>query len=306
MSSRTDLLVEVAVLYYEEGVTQTEIAKKLNLSRPTVATMLQEARDTGIVKITVQHTSSTIIQEQEKLRKKYSLKTLLIASDKSQQPKAEVGALCAKFVEEHLATIQNLGIGWGTTVYEYVEHASYFDFSQLTITPLIGGVGFSDVKIHSNHLAFVLAQKYQCDVRYFYAPALAESLKQKNMFIQSELVKQVLEAGRKVDMAIVGIGNPAHSSTYHQLGYITEEDAQELTKQHSVGDIGSTFFNEKAQAVHTQVSDRMIGISLQEMQQIPDLVVLATGEEKIQSIQTLLENQVIDHLIIDETIAKAL
>lgn len=306
MSSRTDLLVEVAVLYYEEGVTQTEIAKKMKLSRPTVASLLQEARDTGIVKITVQHTSSNIIQEQERLRKKYGLKTLLIASDSAQQPKAEVGALCAKFVEEHLPNIKNLGIGWGTTVYEYVDHANFYDFSQLTITPLIGGVGFSDVKIHSNHLAFVLSQKYQCEVQYFYAPAMAESTEQKEMFTQSELVNLVLEAGRKVEMAIVGIGNPVQSSTYHQLGYINEADAKELTAQNSVGDIGSTFFDKDAKVLHTKVSDRMIGVSLQEMKQIPDLVVLATGEEKIQSIQTLLANKVINHLIIDEKIAATL
>lgn len=303
MSSRTDLLVEVAVLYYEQGVTQTEIAKKLKLSRPTVASLLQEAKDTGIVKITVQHTSSTILQEQERLRKKYGLRTLLIASDSTEQPKAEVGALCASFIEERLPSIKNLGIGWGTTVFEYVSHANYFDFSHLTVTPLIGGVGFSDVKIHSNHLAFILSQKYQCESHYFYAPALAETFEQKEMLVNSEMVKMVLAEGRKVEMAVVGIGDPTHSSTYRQLGYITEKDAKELTACHSAGDIGATFFDASGKPVKSSVSDRMIGITMDEMKAIPELVVLATGAEKVQSIRTLLENQVVEHLIVDEVIA---
>lgn len=256
MSSRNDLLVKVAVLYYEEEVTQTEIAKKLNLSRPTVASLLQEARETGIVKISVQHTNSMIIQEQEKLKKKYQLKTVLIASGSQDSPKAEVGALCADFVEENLPTVKNLGIGWGSTIYEYVNHASYHDFKDLTITPLIGGIGFSNIKIHSNHLAFALAQKYQCDVHYFYAPAIAESIEEKEMFIQSKLVHSVLEAGRTVEMAIVGIGNPIESSTYHQLGYIEGSEVADLLEQHSVGDIGTTFFDEKGNPVQTKVSDR--------------------------------------------------
>lgn len=306
MSSRIDLLVEIATLYYEKGLTQTEIAKRKNLSRPTIAKLLQEAKDEGIVKITIQYKDSNLIMLQENIKQKYDLKNCLIASGKTEDTKAEVGKLCADFVENRLDNIRYLGIGWGTTVYEYVNHASYHYFNNLTIIPLIGGFDFTEIKIHSNHLAFTLAQKYHCDVRYFYAPAITRTLEEKELFIQSELVESILNLGKNVDMAIVGVGNPIKSSTYRKLGYIKEEDAKELEKHHSVGDIGATFFNEEGESIQTNISNRMIGITLHELKNVPELVVLATGVEKKPSIKALLKQNVIDHLIIDEALASNL
>ena len=53
MAERTDLLVRVAELYYEQGLNQNEVAKLLNTSRPTVSRLLDEAKDAGVVEIVV-------------------------------------------------------------------------------------------------------------------------------------------------------------------------------------------------------------------------------------------------------------
>jgi DNA-binding transcriptional regulator LsrR (DeoR family) len=50
----------------------------------------------------------------------------------------------------------------------------------------------------------------------------------------------------------------------------------------------------------------MIGLSLADLTKIPDTVILASGEEKILAIKALLKNRIIDHLIIDASIAEAL
>lgn len=44
MLDREDLILKVALLYYENEETQSDIAKKLNISRPTVASLLHEAK----------------------------------------------------------------------------------------------------------------------------------------------------------------------------------------------------------------------------------------------------------------------
>ena len=46
-------LVEISRFYYEEGLTQAEIAKKLDISRPAISKLLSEARIRGIVKIEI-------------------------------------------------------------------------------------------------------------------------------------------------------------------------------------------------------------------------------------------------------------
>ena len=43
-----ELLFKVAQLYYEQGLTQNEIAKKLYISRSNISRLLTQAREAGI------------------------------------------------------------------------------------------------------------------------------------------------------------------------------------------------------------------------------------------------------------------
>ena len=52
---KLSLLAEVACDYYERKLDQSEIAKRLCLSRTRVSRLLKEAADKGVVKITVNY-----------------------------------------------------------------------------------------------------------------------------------------------------------------------------------------------------------------------------------------------------------
>ena len=51
--TKIQLLKKIATMYYIEHLTQAEIGRSLNMSRSTVSRLLQEARDKGVVTITV-------------------------------------------------------------------------------------------------------------------------------------------------------------------------------------------------------------------------------------------------------------
>ena len=57
-------------MYYEQNYTQTDIAKKLNISRPTIASMLNEAKQNGIVQINIVKAYSNILDLQKKNQSK--------------------------------------------------------------------------------------------------------------------------------------------------------------------------------------------------------------------------------------------
>ena len=50
---KIERMVNVARLYYEQNMTQNEIAKMLGISRPLVSILLTEARACGVVTITI-------------------------------------------------------------------------------------------------------------------------------------------------------------------------------------------------------------------------------------------------------------
>lgn len=47
------LLVEIAHMYYDDQLTQQQIARQLNMSRSLVSKLLNKARNEGIVEITI-------------------------------------------------------------------------------------------------------------------------------------------------------------------------------------------------------------------------------------------------------------
>ena len=82
LSFRTDkhaLLANVALMYFGEGLTQNDNAKRLQVSRATVVNMLREARDTGIVDIRVDGRSLAASSLGLDLREAYGLDDVYIA-----------------------------------------------------------------------------------------------------------------------------------------------------------------------------------------------------------------------------------
>jgi len=66
---RLELLVQIATWYYEEDLSQEDIAGRVGLSRPMVSRLLQKARDHGLSEIRVlppqegRHTGATFLPD---------------------------------------------------------------------------------------------------------------------------------------------------------------------------------------------------------------------------------------------------
>ena len=308
MYNRKEVLYQVAKLYYEDNQTQSQIARSLNISRPTISTLLKEARQEGIVKIMIDNPNQDIQYLQDRIAHRYNLETVLISgvTGSDELIKHDIGDLAVSFIEGQLPKVQRLGLGWGTTVAEYVYSASHMNLNQLQILPLMGGIGVLENRFHTNHLVYTLSKKYQAQVDYFYAPAIASSLTEKEDFMSSKVIQKILAKGAECQMAVVGLGNPLSSRTYQNWRLITQEALVDLEDSGVAGDILASFFDLDGEILDTEFSRRMIGLSLEKLKQIPEVVILASGLDKASSLKTLLNHTSFKHIVIDLEIAKAL
>lgn len=306
MSDRLDLIVKVASMYYEENKTQTYISKKLNLSRPTISTLLQEGKDLGIIKISILKKNAGTKDLVNNLKEKYPINNLFIAPENSKDPLHDIGVICADYIEQKRDEKLKIGLGLGNAVYEFSKCANYISTNFDFITPLVGGVDLKNDSLHSNRICFDLSKKYSCDPSFFYAPFQADSIDQKEMLIDSSMVKSSLERAKSVDVAILGVGNPMISSAFQRLYYLKEEDLKIFKEKKVVGDIVTSFFNENFNCVETPSSKKLIGLTIKDLDYIKDVVVVASGEYKKYAIKTLLENHTVNTLIIDYPLAEGL
>ena len=72
------MLIEVSVMYYLEGKTQSEIAKALYLSRPKVSRLLKRARELDIVDIKINYESDGISVLQNEVKRRFNLDNVVI------------------------------------------------------------------------------------------------------------------------------------------------------------------------------------------------------------------------------------
>ncbi|WP_159565133.1 sugar-binding transcriptional regulator [Streptococcus halichoeri] len=308
MYKRNEILYKVAKAYYIDHLTKTEIAKEFSVSRPTVQRFLEEAQNNGIVKISVHPESSNKAKIINQLKEKYNLQYISVTenNDDSNITKLNVSKQLVNFVEDSAYRLKTIGLGWGTTLSNFVAHTNSIDLHHLTIVPMMGGANAEISHIHSNHLCFSLAEKYRASVSYFYAPAICDDLNLKNELEQSRHVREAKRKAKNVDMAIVSVGSPLTSSTYKLLGNVSKIDEQNLKEKHIVGDVLASFFDKNGQIIRTNLSSKMIGSTLNELEIVKEVTVVANGIQKSESIFCLLKKGFIDNLIIDMEIANYL
>lgn len=303
-------ILKVATLYYDQGLTQSQIAKKIGISRPIISKMLQQSKELGIVEIYIKDEFSHSVKLALTIEEKFQLNEVVVVAGKAEDAgahlKKNVARAAASYLVGQLKPEQKIGLSWGTTMAEFVEEVPFIHHPQTMILPLAGGVASQDVKYDANHLSFLLSEKLAGNCAYLYAPALAETKDLKDVLVASKMVSDVLNQGRQVDIAFIGVGQPASLTTWENLGYIKADDFTHLQKQGMVGDAVASFFNQNGEALDNDFTRRMIGVTLDELKQIQNVVLLASGEQKAESVHAILKSSAVRTLIIDQTIAEKL
>src|SRR4051812_13665087 len=98
-TSHACLLARVGTLYHVHGRTQREIADETRASRPTVSRLLREARETGIVRISVSPPPGLAIALESELEERFGLAAVRVVGSAAGAPPAwrrrDVGAAAA-------------------------------------------------------------------------------------------------------------------------------------------------------------------------------------------------------------------
>lgn len=303
-------MMKIVTLYYDNGLTQAEIARKMRISRPVISKILQQAKEEGIVKVSIQDESAYTVKLSLALEERYQLEEVIIVSDNDHAPdiktRRKVSEAAADYLSSILVPSMSIGLSWGTTLADMIDALPYYSFPSINVCPLVGGVSGEHLYFDTNHLAFRLSEKLNSQCQYAYIPALAESTELAAVLIQSQLMHTIMTAAKKVDLAIIGVGNPVKRSTWNELGYFGKEEMEAIKKDQIKGDALASLFDKNGQTVDNTISGRMLGIKVEDLVNIPQVMVIGSGKEKAESIHPLLAGNSCSILVTDQTTAEAL
>jgi len=309
MTTRDEVLPQVASLYYEQGLTQAQIARQVGVSRSTVSRAIQEARDSGLVEIIVHYPWKQAPEVEQALMDRYQLRQakVLTGVERSYEEMLRgLGVLAARYLHEILFDGAILGISWGMAVYWTVRALEPRRRLNLTVVQMVGAVGEGDPFIDGPDLARLLASIYGGESRYLHAPLIVEDAHTRDVLLQEPRIRETLALARRADIALVGIGAPKED-IYSMLraGYVSQGDLVELRSLGVVGDVCARPYDIDGQAMDLQLTRRIVGVELRDLRGIEYVVGVAGGETKAEAIVGALRGRHINVLVTDEAAARA-
>lgn len=305
------LLVRVAQMYYEEGANQAEIAEKLGISKATTSRILTEAREEGIVTITVNNPiAHGYIGIEKEMEIRFGLKEVILIETNAEKPedlRKELAKAGAKYLQRVIKTGQTIGVSMGHLLKELPSFVENYRTNKITFIPLLGGIGQTNIELHPNQIALELAKKFKAEYKLLHAPAIVDNFQVKELFTKDRYVQSILEMGEKVDIGLFGIGSPLiNTSTLLESGYYSAEEIETLRREGAVGDICSQFVDAYGNGEQFEFNKRIIGIPLEKIREIPLAIGIAGHLERKEAILSVLRGNYIDVLIIDQLTAKAI
>ncbi|WP_307760740.1 sugar-binding domain-containing protein [Phascolarctobacterium sp.] len=294
---RTDL-VNVARLYYEQGMTQDQVARRIGVSRPLVSKMLARAREVGIVHIEIRSATEGDAALLQALQAKFSLQGGLVVPEQAAAEKNAKAA--ADYLAGELLYERNIGLGWG-----YLLGASVALLAQQcarqqpgAVVPLIGKAHIPNKGYRVDELAEVLASACGKHAYRLGVPAFPDSMEQRQEFEATEAYAELAAVWQKLDAALVGIRDfPSVPDEATALRF-----GDSLKRQRAVGSFLSYYYNERGEFISGE-NDFAIRVPLGTLRRCPKIIGLALGAAP-GAVLGALKTGLFTHLLVTETTAR--
>ncbi|MGX7107498.1 sugar-binding transcriptional regulator [Hutsoniella sourekii] len=300
-------MVTAANLYYQEGKSQSQIAKEMAVSRPTVSRLLQTARDEGIVKISIKNPLETTTDLAQRLMDYLNIEVDVVRNyyKNQTQPLASVGLYAAEWLDRTITDGDKLGIGWGKTINEVAKHLIPNQVAHVQVTQLKGSPNYANSNIDMLESLQIFANNYHCSANYLPLPTIFDSQTTKDIVQADRFIRKILDLGRESDIALYTVGTVNPNALLFQFDFLDDPTIDYL-KRRAAGDLLSHFIDQDGLIVNANLSNRTVGIGIEYLKEIKHSVLIASGSRKTDAVAAAVNGGYTNQLIIDETLAEAL
>jgi DNA-binding transcriptional regulator LsrR (DeoR family) len=302
---RTVKLTQVARLYYEENLSQQDIADRLGVSRSLIAQYLQRARESGIVRIEVVDRADVCEDLSTTLEKKSDVERVVVVPHvhgSDDLTLRAVASAAASFLDQHLKDDDVFGLACGKTMSAVVNLLSTAVPRRVEVVPLLGESGHPVLYSQMNHMALQAAQSLGATPYPLLAPLYVSTPKLRAMLLQEPKVRIVTDRWERMSCACAGIGaNPPPPGS---IPYIGMERVPGLKAAGAVGELCCTYFDRQGDIIDTGVEELTIKVAARHFRQANVVVGVAQGIHKATAVLGAVRTGLLSALFVDQLIAE--
>ncbi|MDP9800585.1 DNA-binding transcriptional regulator LsrR (DeoR family) [Arcanobacterium wilhelmae] len=310
--TRENSAYEAAVMYFVQDEKMETIAKKLKVSRSTVSRLIQHARETGMVRISLNPPDSTVNSLAGRLEERFGVKAFIApvsASADSARRMQAVANLAAQVLSDSVEDETVVAAAWGNMVSAVAEQLPMKKVSGVRVVQLNGAATGDNAGMpHAGAIMEKIGEAFSAQVIHFAVPAFFDYPETRTQLWKERSVSSVIELGRNADVAIFGVGSQAAaaSSLVYSGGYFTHEELVELDQAGVVGDVCTVMFRADGTFEDLDVNFRASGPSPNELTGIKKRILAVSGQPKAVAALAGLRAGVATDLVIDESTALTL
>lgn len=299
-------MMRAAELYYEQNLSQQKIAKMLNCSHSTVSRLLAEARDTGVVQISIRRSVDSVSELSTEMREVFGLRDAVIVreSGTDELNLKNVGLAAANFLLSVIGDHMKIGITWGNTLHHMITAIGRSEMDGVEVIQLSGSLGQGNPEVDGPQLATRLAEQLGGICRLVPAPAVVDSASIRDSLIEQPQIKQALDLARTADIMIQGIGGmDAAISSLERAGYMTDVERKAAEAAGAVGHVFARMIDINGQEVGNY-ADRVIAIPLETMRHAMWSIGISASAKKVPAILGALRGNYFNAVVLEETSAR--
>ena len=308
LDAEEQLLVRLAYACEVQGMTQAQAAETFGLTRLRVNRALSEARERGIVRISINSALGPCVELEATLVERFGLSSATVApvGGEDFNPHNILGAALGQFLTRLLARedVKLFGMSWGNTLNLATRFMEPLNRPDLEITSVMGGLTKGS-DVNSYEITTRLADLCNAQHSYFTAPVYAASVTSRDILRDQKEFRGSIDKILRADGLALAAGDMERSLLLAD-GLPEDVTTEELVAAGAVGDIVGYFLDAGGGLIDHEINERVLGIRLEDLDALPNVIVAAGGLHKVPIIRAILRRGCVDHLVTDEHTARAL
>lgn len=307
-TSRLDDAARAGWLYFIAGNTQDEIARKLNISRPTAQRLVSLAVSERLITFRLDHPIAACLELAARLTERYGLQFCEIVPTDPEATSSTLGIAqaAAAFLEQKLRSEKPIviGVGTGRALRAAVEQLPRLSCPLHEVVSLIGNISRDGAASFYDVLSR-LADLTQARHYPMPLPVLATSPEERDLLLALDAVKKVRSLAARADVTLVGVGQIDSQAQLHIDGFISRDELLDLIRLGAIGEVAGWAFDAEGRILDGGTNRTLMSVP----HTIPAqrlIVGVAQGSAKIAAIRAALTGRILSGLITNEATATAL
>jgi len=306
------LMARAAWLYYVGGLNQEATAKRLGTTRARINKLLSDARESGLVSITINPSNVGLLPVEDAIRDRYGLDfcicTPALGLDKDTGEATDVlknfafqavGAAAAAHLRTHLSVTERavVGTGWGRTLQQMTLRLAGIKAPRARFISLMGSLT-ANSSYNPFEVVHAFARSTGGEGHVLPVPFIADSPEDRNVLLSQRTVQHALELARSTTVSYISIGELTQTSLLRQQEMISAIELAELRAAGAVGDTNGIFFDAEGHPVDHPLNGRTIALGFDQLR-AANVVALVAGQSKVHAARAFLKSGIPKGLIID-------